>query len=292
MKRFVRVAGLILLMVSLFASCKKKDEYLVTANGLKYRFIEQKNGRHPHSGELMRMHLKYRDTKDKVLYDSQVMGENFILQLTAPTFVGGIEEGFAMMGEGDSAIFLVPADSIFDKTFRQVLPPSVNKGDMLKFEVRMLTIMNADEYRKETKEDKKEVSELEDLNINVYLAENELNVTPAKPGIYFIVIKEGKGKKPAKGDSVEVRYTGSFLNGEVFDGSKKAGENLSYVLGDGLRLDAWEQAISSMKEGSICRLILSSENAFGKDGFGPVPPATPVVYDIELIRVKSAKATL
>ncbi len=34
MKRFVRVAGLILLMVSLFASCKKKDEYLVTATNL------------------------------------------------------------------------------------------------------------------------------------------------------------------------------------------------------------------------------------------------------------------
>lgn len=292
MKSFVRVAGLFLLMIGLFASCKKKDEYLVTANGLKYRFIEKKNGRHPHSGELMRMHLKYRDTKDKVLYDSQVMGENFILQLTAPTFVGGIEEGFAMMGEGDSAIFLVPADSIFDKTFRQVLPPSVNKGDMLKFEVRMLTIMNADEYRKETSEVKKEVSEMEDLNINVYLAENELNVTPAKPGVYFIVMKEGKGNKPVKGDSVEVRYTGSFLNGEVFDGSKKAGENLRYVLGDGLRLDAWEQAISSMKEGAVCRLILSSENAFGKDGFGPVPPSTPVVYDIELVRVKSSKAAL
>jgi FKBP-type peptidyl-prolyl cis-trans isomerase len=40
-----------------------------------------------------------------------------------------------------------------------------------------------------------------------------------------------------------------------------------------------------MKEGSIARLVLTSDNAFKKSTNAPVPPDTPVVFDIELLRI-------
>ena len=272
------------LLITGFLSCKK-DGFSVTSSGLKYDFIEVKNGRKPVVGEMMRLSLKYKDKNNKVLYESDVLGDAFVLQLSKPTFTGGIEEGFGMMGEGDSAIFLLPADSIFDKTFHQVLPPSVSKGDFLRFEVRMKNVMTVEQFRKLHQAEKKSISQDQKNKIELYLEERNIAVQAVKEGIYFVVMKEGNGMKPGIGDSVEIRYTGIFLNGEVFDGSEKNGGNLKYVLGDGKRLEAWEQAISSMKVGTLARLVLSSENAFGKSGSGPVPPNTPVVYDIELIRV-------
>jgi FKBP-type peptidyl-prolyl cis-trans isomerase len=282
-----KITALLSLLMLCMVACRD-PKFEKTGDGLQYRFIEQKNGRKPLVGDMMRMHLKYRDTKGKVLYDSHEQTRDFILQLTLPTFIGGIEEGFALMGEGDSAVFSVSADSVFDKTFRQVLPPSVNKGDFLQFEVRMIKVMTGEEYRKQRMAERKDVNELEKYSIDVYLAENDIKAEPIKPGVYFIVLKEGEGAAPVVGDSVEIRYTGSFLSGEVFDGSEKAGGNLQYVLGDGLRLPAWEEAVAGLKQGGIIRLILSSENAYGAEGFGPVPPNTTVVYDIELIGVKKS----
>lgn len=289
---YLKKAVLFFLMVTGVVSCRDQ-KFEKTGDGLQFMFIEQKNGRKPLVGDMMKMHLKYRDTKGKVLYDSQEQTRDFVLQLTLPTFVGGMEEGFALMGEGDSAVFRVSADSVFDKTFRQVLPPSVNKGDILTFEVRMIKVMTIDEYRKQRMAERKDVNELEKFSIDAYLAENGIKAEPAKPGVYFIVLKEGVGEWPEAGDSVEIRYTGSFLSGEVFDGSEKSGSNLRYQLGDGLRLPAWEEAVAGMKKGGRVRLILSSDNAYGSDGFGPVPPNTSVVYDIELVGIiKTKKAVL
>ena len=44
-----------------------------------------------------------------------------------------------------------------------------------------------------------------------------------------------------------------------------------------------------MKEGTVARLILTSKHAYGNIGLGPVPPDTPVVFDIELLRVVTSK---
>ncbi|MBL7924641.1 MAG: FKBP-type peptidyl-prolyl cis-trans isomerase [Bacteroidia bacterium] len=271
-------------MAWLVYSCNK-DGFSITGSGLKYHLIEQKGGRKPLPGEMMRLHLVYKDKEGRELYNSGVLGDAFVLELTAPTFKGGLEEGFAMMGEGDSAAFLVPADSVFDKTFKQVLPAGIRKGDLLRFEVRMKKVMSVKEFRDEDRTTAKKNNEAEQRAIEFYLGNNNMNVQPVKPGVYYISFREGKGEKPVQGDSVEIRYTARFLDGQVYDGSAQKGSNLLYMLGDGLRLLAWEEAVASMREGGLSRLVLSSAAAYGSSGRGPVPPDTPVVFDIELVKV-------
>ncbi|MBK9637661.1 MAG: FKBP-type peptidyl-prolyl cis-trans isomerase [Bacteroidetes bacterium] len=271
--------------VGLFSisSCNK-DGFSITPSGLRYEFIEQKEGRKPALGDMMRMHLIYKDKDGKEIYNSNELGESFVLELTKPTFLGGLEEGFAMMSEGDSAIFLVNADSVFDKTFKQPLPANIDAHDLLRFEIRLKKVLTASEYRNESKHNT-EYNQVEELRqIELYLGDNSISVPPVKPGVYFIVFKEGKGAKPKPGDQVEIKYTGSFLNGEMFDASGNNGQNLIYRLGDGTHLTAWEEAISTMKPGSVARLILTSSNAYGTAGLDPIPPNTPVLFDIELVR--------
>lgn len=277
--------GLILWMVGscLISSCNK-DGFSVTPSGLKYNIIEEKEGRKPVLGDMLRMHLIYRDKDGKELYNSSELGEAFVLELTNPTFVGGIEEGFAMMKEGDSAVFLVHADSIFDKTFKQRRPDTIGLNDLLRFEVRLKKVMSKEEYRMESRRTYESGNVEELRQIELYMGDNEISVEPAKPGVYFIVFKEGKGDYPKPGDKVEIKYTGSFLNGEMFDASGKNNQNLIYTLGDGTHLLAWEEAIATMRPGGVARLILTSGNAYGAAGLGPVPPNTPILFDIELVR--------
>lgn len=286
MKRKINIAfGLVLLWVAgnLISSCNK-DGFSVTPSGLKYNLIEEKGGRKPEFGDMLRMHLIYKDKDGKVLYNSSELGEAFVIELTNPTFVGGIEEGFAMMAEGDSAVFLVPADSIFDKTFKQPRPSTIGAKDLLHFEVRLKKVMSKEEFRKDSKRTSDNINVEELRLIELYMGDNEISVEPVKPGVYFILFKDGKGAYPKPGDKVEVKYTGSFLNGEMFDASGKNNENLIYTLGDGTHLIAWEEAIATMRPGGVARLILTSSNAYGASGLDPVPPNTPIIFDIELVR--------
>ncbi|MBP6795595.1 MAG: FKBP-type peptidyl-prolyl cis-trans isomerase [Saprospiraceae bacterium] len=276
------------ILILLFNACNN-DGYTKSATGLKYRIVESHNGRKPVLGEMMRLHLKYKDKNGKVIYDSGILGEAFVLQLESPSFTGGLEDGFAMMGEGDSATFIVSADSVFEKTFRQNLPATIQKGEFLQFDVKMIKVLTKSEFEKESTELENKIMDEEIRRIEIYLTENNISILPVEKGIYFIVLKEGEGQKPMPGDSVEISYTGSFLNGEVFDGSSKKGTNLQYLFGDGKRLPAWESAIFMMKEGSVARLILTSKHTYGKIGHGPVPPDTPVVFDIELLKVASSQ---
>jgi FKBP-type peptidyl-prolyl cis-trans isomerase len=275
----------------LITSCngKKKDNYQLTDSGLRYRFIEQMKGRKPQPGDIMRVHLLYRDVKGRVLYNSNELGDAFVLQLTEPSFKGGLEEGFALMGEGDSAIFLLPADSVFDKMFKRVMPPSVNKGDLLSFEVRLKKIMKPDEYKNEQKEIGTKRKGEEATRIDLFLLNNNIKAEPVEDGVWFVKLKEGKGLRPVPGDSVYIHYTGKFLDGSSFDGTGGSINPLSYILGEGTHLDAWEKAVAGMNEGAVVRLVLRSDKAYGEAGFGPVPPNTPVTYDIELIRVVKLK---
>lgn len=286
MKRNICIAlGLILFLVTsgLISSCNK-DGFSVTPSGLKYNLIEEKDGRMPDMGDMLRMHLIYKDKEGKVLYNSSELGEAFVLELTKPSFMGGIEEGFAMMAEGDSAVFLVPADSVFDKTFKQPRPASIGANDLLQFEVRLKKVMSKEEFRQDSKRTSENNNVDELRQIELYMGDNGIGVEPAKPGVYFIVFKEGKGEYPRRGDKVEVKYSACFLNGEMFDASGNKNENLIYTLGDGTHLFAWEEAIATMRPGGVARLILTSSNAYGASGLDPVPPNTPIFFNIELIR--------
>lgn len=284
-KILIWVISFVTMGIGLFSisSCNK-DGFSIAPSGLRYELIEQKEGRKPVIGDMMRMQLIYKDKNGKEIYNSAELGEAFVLELTKPTFVGGLEEGFAMMSEGDSAIFLVNADSVFDKTFKQPLPANIGSQDMLRFEVRLKKVLTATEYRNESKHNS-EYNQVEELRqIELYMGDNEISVQPAKPGVYFIVFKAGKGERPRPGDQVEIKYTGSFLSGEMFDASGINGKNLIYSLGDGTHLTAWEEAISTMQPGGVARLILTSNNAYGIAGLDPIPPNTPIIFDIELVR--------
>lgn len=283
MKQYMR-CYLLLFISLLWISCNNTG-YKTSEQGLQYRMIREKSGPKIRQGNIVQLNLAYFTMADSLLYDSKVIGDSFIIKVASPVFKGGFEDALMLMGEGDSAEFLLPSDSVFQRMFHKPMPPALEQGSLMKFRVGVNKVLTETEYAEKIRKEYARQQKLQLEAIEQYLAANNFKIKPVAPGIYFVVMQEGKGRIPAYGDSVEVRYTGKTLEGKVFDSSSKAGENLRYRIGKGGLIDAWERAVTSMKTGSMARLILTSDQAFGKASNGPVPPDTPVIFDIELIRI-------
>jgi len=260
-------------------------------DGIEINIIEKGIGRKVEAGDYLQLLLTYQGPDEKTIFDSRELGEEFVLEAGRSLYKGSLEEGFLMLHEGDSAAFTVSADSVYKHTFSEALPAGMKPGDKLRIVLRLQKVYDPAEYNAKNERNRSLQIETESRAVEIYLLNNGLPVQAVKPGVYFFELKKGSGPKPIAGDSVFIRYTGRFLNGEIFDGSNQSGlDLLAYRLGNGERLVEWERAVSTMHMGSVARLILCSPFAYGPTGSGVVPSNTPIVYDLELVRTVPSSA--
>lgn len=303
-------------VVITFVSCSSSPYpgYDATENGLYYQFFTQdENAVKPKEGDIVRLVMSYKNSKDSVLFDSRVgnpSGKNYIeFPLQKSTFKGSFEEALAMMGVGDSARFIISADSVYLTTFKAAtLPPYIEKGSMLTFEAKLEKITTKEEAdaerTKQMEAQKAEMAKLqaaEGETFAKYLADNKITTKPTASGLIYVESKKGNGKKPKAGELVKVNYTGRLLDGTVFDTSDKATaqkagtfderrpyEPIEFPVGQGQVIPGWDEGIMLMSVGSKGQLILPSNIAYGPQGGGPIPPFSPLVFDVELVGVSAA----
>lgn len=102
-------------------------------------------------------------------------------------------------------------------------------------------------------------------------------------GLRYVVLKEGTGdKKPVTGAEVTVHYTGTLLNGKVFDSSVNRGEPAKFAIGQ--VIEGWNEALVTMCKGEKRTLIIPSELGYGAQGYpGVIPPNSYLIFDVELL---------
>ena len=94
----------------------------------------------------------------------------------------------------------------------------------------------------------------------------------------------GSKASPAVSDTVTVHYEGRLTDGTVIDSSYARGEPATFPLG-GL-IPAWRIAIPKMGVGDVIELAAPPELAYGSDGKGAIPPASVLVFKVELIAIQ------
>ena len=103
-------------------------------------------------------------------------------------------------------------------------------------------------------------------------------------GMQYQVIKEGSGSKPAANAKIKAHYKGSLLNGKEFDSSYRRNQPFTAPLN--ALIKGWQQAIPMMPVGSIWRLWIPSDLAYGDRGAGgDIPGGATLQFDIELLEI-------
>ena len=109
-------------------------------------------------------------------------------------------------------------------------------------------------------------------------------------GILYRVITQGDGEKPLAGDIVTVHYTGTLVDGTVFDSSLERGEPATFPL-QGV-IPGWTEVLQLMPQGSKWEVVIPSDLAYGQQQAGPIiQPNSTLVFEIELLDVIRAEAS-
>lgn len=121
-----------------------------------------------------------------------------------------------------------------------------------------------------------------------FLAENKLKegVQTTPSGLQFLILKSVDGEKPQSTDTVKVHYTGSLIDGKVFDSSVQRGEPIEFPL-NGV-IPGWSEGVQLMTIGSKYKFFIPYQLAYGDKGIpqAGIPPYAPLTFEVELLEVK------
>ena len=120
-----------------------------------------------------------------------------------------------------------------------------------------------------------------------FLAENKTKegVVTLPSGLQYKVIQAGTGATPTAADTVVTHYTGTLINGQVFDSSVQRGEPATFPV-NGV-ISGWTEALQHMKVGAKWQLFIPAELAYGERGAGQtIAPNSTLIFDIELLEIK------
>lgn len=119
-----------------------------------------------------------------------------------------------------------------------------------------------------------------------FLAENKKRkeVTTTETGLQYEIVTEGTGASPSDTNTVKVHYTGTLINGKVFDSSRERGEPIEFPLNGVIR--GWTEGVQRMKVGSRYKFYIPYQLAYGTQGSPPViPGGAMLIFDVELLEI-------
>ena len=145
-------------------------------------------------------------------------------------------------------------------------------------------------FEKDVQQKQTEMGQKNAATAEKYLAENKgkEGVKTTASGLQYKALKEGNGATPKSSDTVTVNYRGTLIDGTEFDSSYKRGQPATFPVGGVIK--GWTEALQLMKVGSKYQLFIPASLAYGEQGRPGIPPNSALIFEVELMDVKSPQA--
>ena len=276
------------LLLASFAQAQKVVKYSKSkTSGLSYVMHKSNKGPKLKLDDVVTLNLKYSTSKDSLVFDSWKMGKPIQLKIAKASFKGDLMDGLTLLTVGDSASFLINADSLFTKTFGAPRPAFIDSSSFLSFTVKIISTTTDAALKAEELKLEKENAMKENEVIAKYIADKQITPSKSTSGLMYIISEPGTGEQAQAGKTVKVHYTGRLLDGTKFDSSLDRNEPIEFKLGQGMVIKGWDEGIALLKVGGKALLIIPSNLAYGSRGAGGViPPFSPLTFEVELVSVQ------
>jgi FKBP-type peptidyl-prolyl cis-trans isomerase len=133
----------------------------------------------------------------------------------------------------------------------------------------------------------KEKSVAEAAGFFAKLQENK-NVVTTASGLRYEIVQPGDPTPPKPTETVKVNYTGTLVDGTVFDSSVKTGAPAEFPL-DGV-IAGWTEGIQKIGKGGKIKLYVPPQLGYGDEGRPGIPPGSTLIFDVELLDIKPTPA--
>lgn len=280
----------LLVLSILTAGC---NNYSKTESGLRYKFLHRSDKKNlPVEGNYLQCYYSITNSEDSVVLSIFGKTPDRIL-LTKPTHTGGdIMEALSIMSEGDSAQFLINADSFYLKTRMDgELPSYIKPGTDLKFVIKMdrkLTKFQVDSLVN-TEKIKRWNDEI--VSINKYVKKNGLIVNiDTLTGLrsQFYKTMPDTATKISDGRVVQFHFIGKLMDGTEFYNTYTMGQPQTIkVSREQFQPIGMYEMLIRMREGEKATFILPYDLAFGAKGVeGMIPEYSTLVYELNILKVE------
>ncbi len=237
------------------------DKQKTTASGLKYEVIQEGSGDSPKEEDTWELKYAFWNGTGKLIDSSEANGRPFKGSAKTMRFKF-LQEAPALMKVGSKVRFDVPPELLFGA---QARGPDLPANSATVWLLELVQIVKP-------------------LPIPEFAKSDPAKLQKTASGLQYEVIKEGTGKTPTMGQKVTVHYAGWLMDGKLFDSSFGRGEPMSFTLGAVIK--GWNEGLQMMKEGSIYKLTIPPELAYGSQGAPPTIPAeATLLFYVELIKV-------
>jgi FKBP-type peptidyl-prolyl cis-trans isomerase FkpA len=268
--------------------------FSTTPSGLQYKILKKGIGTElPSPGGYITFWSQTLTDKDSIIDNQFLSIDPIAIETPRPMYKPSIEEGLLLLTEGDSALFLLNADSLFIHTFRQKIPPFLKPQSTIKMIVKMGKIYSKHvvdsvrlDQQKIAARQRAGVSNTDtkdSIAIQKYLQIHNFKAEATRGGAYVVILSSSEQvkKKLQKDESVEVSYIGTLLmDGTEFDRSRK-GDYFKFTLGVGQVIKGWDEGMQKLKHGDSAIILIPSRLAYGAKGAGAsIPPNAPLVFEV------------
>jgi len=284
-----------------FAGCngfKKGD------NGLEYKIYTDAPGTNIKTGDFVSVNVVAKTDKDSLLFSSYDMGRASQLLVAKPMYKGDLYSGLMLLSEGDSATLKIAADTLMKKS-GQPKPPGF-KGKYFNYTIKVEKVlakgtMTDKDFQAKIaayfKGEADKAKTAEPIKIKKYIADKNLKTIQTPSGLNYVITQVGTGEKAAIGDTAVVDYTGRLMNSKekVFDTSikevaQKANtfdkmrpyQPIKIEVGKKAVIPGWDEGLQLLSKGEKAIFIIPSALAYGEQGYGPIAPFSPLVFEVEL----------